>query len=139
MRNLDRLGQGLEVLIDALLRGLVVVGGDDQRGVGPGLGGPAGQPQGLVGAVAAGAGHDLDPPGRRLDHGGDHPLVLGVRERGRLAGRAHRADARRAGRDLKLDLPLQGLEVHLAVAERRDRGHRQAGKIFTARGHGCSQ
>ena len=134
--DVDRLGQDLEVLIEAFLGRLVVVGGDDQGGVGPGLGGPAGQPQGLLGAVRAGAGHDLDPPGGRLDHGRDHPLVLRVRERGALAGRAHRADARRAGLDLELHLPLQGLDIDLAVAERRDHGHRQAGKLFTAGWHG---
>ena len=91
--------------------------------------------QGLVGAVAAGAGHDLDSPGGGLDHGRDYPLVFGVRERGTLAGRAHRTDARRAGFDLELHLALQGVEVHLAVAERRDHGHREAGKVFAASGH----
>ena len=35
-------------------------------------------------------------------------------------------------------MPLQGLDVDLAVAERRDHGHREAGKIFTACGHSDS-
>ena len=33
-RDLDRFGQGLEVLVEAFLGRLVVVGGDDQRGIG---------------------------------------------------------------------------------------------------------
>ena len=123
-----------EVLIEAFLRRLVVVGGDDQSGIGAGLGGPAGQPQGLLGAVRAGAGHYLDPPGGRFDHRRDHPLVLRVRKRGAFAGRAHRTDARRAGLDLELDVPLQRFDVHLAVAERRNQGDGQAGKIFASRG-----
>ena len=36
--------------------------------------------------------------------------MLLVRERGRFAGGAHRAEARRAGRDLKFDLLLQRLD-----------------------------
>ena len=128
-------GQDAKVLIKAFLGGLVVVRRHDQRRVGPGLGGPTRQPQGLLGAVRAGAGHHLDPPAGRLDHGRNHPLVLRVRERGTLAGGPHRTKTRRAGLDLELDLALQRLDVNLAVAEGRDHGHRQTGKIFTACWH----
>ena len=136
MRNVDGLGQGLEVLEEALLRRLVVVGGHDQGGVGPALGGPAREAEGFLGAVRARARHDLGPAGGRLDHGRDHPLVLGVGKGGALARRAHRAEAGGAGRDLELDIPLQGLDIDLAVAKGRDHGHGQAGKIFTSGGHG---
>ena len=44
-----------------------------------------------------------------LHHLGDHPLVLFVRERRRFARRADRAEAVRAGRDLKLDLLAEQL------------------------------
>ena len=123
-------GQGLEMLIEPFLHGLVVVRADHQRRVGPGLGGPAGQPQGLFGAVRAGAGHNLDAAGRRLDDGRDDPLVFGMRERGRFAGRAHGANARRARRHLKFHLLLQGFDIHLPVAEGRDQSDGKAGKVF---------
>ena len=35
--------------------------------------------------------------------------------------------------DLELDLLLQGLDIDLAVAKRRDHGHRKAGKLFSLR------
>ena len=47
----------------------------------------------------------------------------GMRKRGTLAGGAHRTNARRAGLDLKLHLALQGFDIDLAVAKRRDHGH----------------
>ena len=119
------------MLIEAFLRRLVVIGGDDQRRVGPWLGGPACQPQRLARAVRAGAGHHLDPAGRDLDHRGDDPFVLFVRQRGRFARRADRAEALRAGRDLKFDLLAQSLDVGLAVLERSGDRHGQAGKRFT--------
>ena len=125
----------LEVLVEALLRRLVVVGSDLQGRVGADLLGELGQPQGLGRAVRAGAGHHLDPAGHRLDDEGDHPLVLVVRQRGRFAGRADRAEAVRAGRDLELDLLPEDVVVDLAVGKRRDQGDRQTGKCFTLRAH----
>ena len=102
-RNVDRFGQRLEVLIEAFLGRLVVIGSDDQRGVGAGLGGLFGQAHGLARAVGAGAGHHLDAAGGQLADVGDDPLVLVVRERGDFAGGADGADAVRPGLDLKFD------------------------------------
>ena len=131
-RNVDRFGQGLACWKKPFRSRLIVIGRDDERGIGAALGRPAREPQGFFGAVRAGARHDLDAPGRRLDHGRDHALVLRVRKRGTLARRAHRADAGRTGGNLELDVPLQGLDIDLHVAKRGNNGHGQAGKIFTA-------
>ena len=123
------------MLEEALLGRLVVVGGHDQGGVGPALGGPAGQAEGFLGAVRSRARHHLGPAGGRFHHGRDHPLMLRVRERGALARRAHGAKAGRAGLDLEFDVLLQGLDIDLAVAKGSDHGHGQAGEIFTSGGH----
>ena len=40
------------------------------------------------------------------------------------------------GGDLELDIPLQGLDIDLSVAERGNHGHGKAGEIFTAGRHG---
>ena len=101
----------LKCWIETFLRRLVVIGRDHQRRVGPFLGGQLRQPQGLGRAVRAGAGHDLDPAAGGLHDRGDHPLVLFVRERRRFAGGADRAQAVRAGRDLKLDLLAEQLRT----------------------------
>ena len=62
--------------------------------------------------------------------------MLRVRERGAFAGRAHRAEAGRAGADLEFHVPLQGLNVDLAIAKGGDHCHGQSGEIFTSSGHG---
>jgi hypothetical protein len=73
--NIDGLGQGLEMLKEALLRGLVVVGGDDQGGIGPALAAQRVSRRASsvlfepVPAITL-----IRPP--RLDHGRDHPLML---------------------------------------------------------------
>ena len=59
-RDVDFFGDGLEVLIEPFLRGLVVVGADLQRGVSADFAGMGGQFDGLGGAVGAGAGDDGD-------------------------------------------------------------------------------
>ena len=93
------------------------------------------QPQGFGRAVGAGAGHDLDPAGRKLDDRSDDPLVLFVAQRGALARGAHRAEAGRAGGDLELDLLAQLVVVDARITKRRRDRHRQPGKRFTLGSH----
>ena len=116
-RDVDRFGQGLEVLIEAFLRRLVVVGSHDQGGVG------AASAANRVSRRASAVLFEPVPamtlirPAGDLDHRGDHPLVLLVRERGRFARGADRAEAGGAGRDLKLDLAAQRVVVDLPRRE----------------------
>ena len=52
-----------------------------------------------------------------MDDGSDHLLMLGMGERGRLAGRAARHQAVDAALDLEFDQLAQRVLVDLAVAE----------------------
>ena len=110
------------MLLDAPLRRPVVVGANDERRIGTGPGGELRQANGLRRGVGPGARHHEHPAGRRLDAFGDHPLVLIVRERGRLAGGAHRADAGRARGSLEVDLLRQSHRIEDAVAKGSDQG-----------------
>jgi len=64
-----------------LLRGLVIVRGDHECGIGAFLSGPARESQGFGCAVGSRAGHDFDAPGHRLHGFRYDALVLAVRKR----------------------------------------------------------
>ncbi len=89
------------MLVEAFLRGLVVVGADLQGGVGAGLLGEGGQLDGLGGGVGAGAGDDGDAAVGGTDDPLDDLLVLFVVEGGRFAGGADGDDAVGAALDLE--------------------------------------
>ncbi len=108
------------VLDDALLGGLVVVGRDQQRPVGAGALGVSGELDGRRRVVGAGARHHRHAPAHGLHRDLDHGLVLGVRERGRLAGGAAGHEPVHTGFDLALDEIAQRLLVDVAVAEGGD-------------------
>ena len=74
-------GDRAEVGEEHPLVGPVVVGRDDERGVGAEVGRPAGRPDGRRGVVGAGAGDDRDPAARRtlgdrFDRDRDQPVAL---------------------------------------------------------------
>ena len=123
------------MLVDALLRGPVVVGADDEGGVGAGLGGKLRQPHGLGGGVGPGARHHEQAARGGGDALGDHPLVLVVGEGWGLTRRAYGADTGRAGLGLEVDLFLEASGVDLAVAKRRDDGDGEAGELLGSGGH----
>ena len=75
-------GLFIEVLEDAFLRRLVVVGHDRQRAVGADLQRIARQLDGLARGVPAGAGHDGHAPLRMLDGDADDFAVLVDRDGG---------------------------------------------------------
>ena len=77
-RQVDGVGDGAEVEIHALLCGPVVIGRDDEGGVGAGLFGVTGQFDRLGGAVGAGAGDDGDAAVGDFDGHFDDALVFGV-------------------------------------------------------------
>ena len=92
-RNADRVVDRLEVLVEALLVRLVVIGRHDQHGVGARLLGVAGKVDRLGRVVGAGAGDHRHPALRHLDADFDDALVLVVAQRRAFAGRADRHEA----------------------------------------------
>ena len=81
-RDVGCRGHRPEVAVEPLLRGLVVIGDDDQRGIGAGMGRVAGEFDRFGGAVRAGAGNHRDAAGRGLDRDLDDALVLVGRQVG---------------------------------------------------------
>ena len=129
LRDVDGLRDELEVPVQALLGGLVVVGRHQQAAVGPEGRGVAGQVQRLGGRVRPGPGDHRHPARHRLDDLADHLAVLVVVEGGRLAGGPDRDDGVGAGVDVELDQPGEGIVVHRAVfAHRGDHGHHASPK-----------
>ena len=121
-RQLDRLGNGLEMLRQTRLRGPVVIGGDDQGAVGADGLGEARQLDRLVGRRRPGAGDDARASGGHPHAQLDHLLVLVSGQRGALARRAHRHDAVDAGGDLAFQKLREGGFVHLSVTKWCDQG-----------------
>ena len=92
----DRGGDRLEVGDDPGRVRLVVVGRDDQRRLGAGVGGGLGQLDRVAGVVGTGAADDRRPVADLVDDRSQQPDVLGVVERRRLSGRSGDDDPVRA-------------------------------------------
>ena len=124
------IGDGLEVLIDTLFVGFIVVGGDEQQAVGSqALVGERLGEHGLRG-VGARAGDDGDASCNLLDHGGDNGVVLVVGHRGALAGGAQGEDGVGAVLQVEIDKAFERVKVDAAVLfERRNKGDDRALKI----------
>ena len=120
--QLDGFGDGLEMQGQSRLGGPIVIGGDDQRPVGPDSLGVTHQFDRLFGRRRAGPGDDPRPSGRHLHAQLHHPLVLIQRQRGALARRAHRYDAVDACGDLAFQKLREGGFVHLSVTKWCDQG-----------------
>ena len=116
--QIDAVGQGHEVAVEAFLAGLVVVGIDGEPGGGAGLPGEGVEFDGLGGGVGADAGDDRDAAARRGDGGFDDALVLGPVEGGRFAGGSDGDEAVDAAGDLAFDLFAEAVLVELAFAKR---------------------
>ena len=117
--QVDRIGDGGEVQVKPFLRRLVVVGRHDERRIRAGLLGMARQVDRLGRAVRSGAGDHRHAPARDGNRDLHNPLVLGMRQRRRLAGGAHRDHAVRALVDLPIDERGIGILVHRAVGPHR--------------------
>ena len=118
-RQIDARRNRLVVPEDAVLRGFVVVGRQQQRAVGAHLARSGGQPNRLGGRVRAGARDHRDALSRLLDRELDHIVVFGVSKRGGFSGRAARNQPVDPALNLPLDQIAQRGRVHLAVAKRR--------------------
>jgi hypothetical protein len=110
----------LEVLVEAFLGRLVVIGADDERGVGAGLLGDLGGVDRMRRRVEAGAGDDRRASGRDLDRHLDQALLLVVFKGRAFAGRADRHQPVSALAELPGDMLLKRLVVDRAVPERGD-------------------
>ena len=106
------------MLVEPLLRGLVVVRGDQQNPVGPGLFGMPGQVDGLGGVVGPGPGNHRHPAGHRVDDDINHLVVLVVGEGRRLSGGPAGDDRIGSPGDLKFNQLPQGRLVDPALLER---------------------
>jgi hypothetical protein len=115
------LGDGLEVLVLAFLRRLVVVGHDLQLRIGAHALGELGELDGFLGRIGAAAGHDGHASLGLLDGYADDFAVLLDIDRRRLAGGPDHAEAVGAFFDVPIDEPPQGGVVDTAVVvHRRD-------------------
>ena len=124
-------GDGLKVAKHAFLRRLVVVGVDEEGGIGAGIFREAGEVEGLVGGVGAGAGDDFHFGAfGGLDGDLDNVVVFFVGEGGGLAGGADGDDAIGAVDGLVFDLFFERGAVELAIEE----GGHQGGKGTTEHG-----
>ena len=122
------LGNGLEMQIQAFLGGLVVIGGDQQRAVGPGLFGKEGQADGFAGIVGTGPGQHRHPAFGLIDTDFNDPLVFLVGQRGGFAGGAARHQTVDAFGDLAFDKGPVGLFIHGIILERGDKRCHRTGK-----------
>ena len=134
-RDAHRIGGLLEVLVDALFVRLVVVGRDDEQGVGAkflvleALGRLSG------GAVGTRACDDGDAARDVVHDELDDGVILLVRHRGALARGAEREDCVRAILDVELEQTLELVEVDRAIlVERRDEGYNRAFELAYVHG-----
>ena len=125
-RNADRIVDRLEVLVEALLGRLVVVGRHHQHGIRACLFGMLSEFDRFLGGIRAGARDHGHPPFGLGDAPLDDLLMLVMAERRALTGGADRHQAMDAARDLALDQRHEGFLVDLPVLERRDEGWNDA-------------
>ncbi|MCY1238009.1 hypothetical protein D9M72_507270 [compost metagenome] len=109
-----------EMLIDAFLCRLVVVGRNDQQRIGAGRLRVTAKVDRLFGAVRASSGDDRNAPFCNVHGHFDQPLVFGMRKGRALAGRPAGHYAVAAFRDLPLYQRPEGLFVDHAVEKWRD-------------------
>jgi len=123
---IGRLGDGREVLAQPVLARPVVVGADRHD---PGeviASESADGRQDLAGRVATDADEDRHATGDHAHGAIDDGLHLVVVECRALAGRSQREDAGHPGCEVVLEQSLVALEIHRAIAERRDDGQPDA-------------
>ena len=111
---------GLEMLEDAFLRRLVVVGGDEQDGIGADALGVLGKADGFDGIIGTRTGDDGHAALDLIHADADGGFVFGMAHGGGFAGGAAGNDAVHTLFDLPFDVGAIGFFVDSAVLERRD-------------------
>ena len=122
------LGDGAVVQEEAFGAGLVIIGSDDEHGVGSGFVGAVSEGNGFAGGVGAGASDDGDAACDSVDDGADDLEVFVVIERGRLAGGPDGDEPVDAGAELGFDQFSEVVVGHFALVEGRDEGGNGAGQ-----------
>ena len=118
-----------EVMVDALLVGLVVVGRDEEKPVGAQLLQGLRLAEGLRGGVGACTANDGDAAGNAIDNGLGYLEVLLVGHRGRLSRGAQHQNAIGPVLKMEVDQALERPKVNGAIlVERRDQRHDRSGK-----------
>ncbi len=112
----------LEVVIEPLLIGAIVVTGHVQGGIGPHLLGIAGVFDGFNRIVGTGPGNHRDAASHQFDHQLHHPAMLVVGQGRTLARGAHRHYAVGTLFDMPLHQTRQRLFIQLALSKGGDQG-----------------
>ena len=110
----------LEVLVDAFLRGLVVVGGDEQDGVSTHALSVLGEADGFDGIIGTRTGDDGNAALDLIHTDADGGFVFGMAHGGGFAGGAAGHEAVHTLFDLPFDMGAVGFFVDSTVLERRD-------------------
>ncbi|MNT61802.1 hypothetical protein D3C72_1994680 [compost metagenome] len=116
--------------VQTFLGRLVVIGRDQQAGIGAHILGRARQFDRLARGVAAGTGDHRDAPGDLIDHPSDHFDMFGHFQRGRLAGGPDRDDGVGALLQVEIHQFAQAVPIETTLCiHGRDQCH------HTARNH----
>ena len=116
------------MLIEAFLRGFVVIRSDEQGAVCAGFFGKFGELNGFDGVVGAGASENLDASFHLIDADLDDLPVLFMGKRGGFARGTDGDETVDAFFNLPVNKPAEGLFIDLAIPERRDDGGHNSGK-----------
>src|SRR5690606_34695780 len=115
LRDGDRLGDGAEVAVETFLGGLVVVGGDQQAGIGADALGQLGELDGFPGAVGPGAGDHRDAAVDLVGDAADHFDVFLHVQGGGFARGADRDDGVGAFLQVEVHQFAQAVPVQCAL------------------------
>ena len=121
-RKAGLVGDRFEMLVEAFLGGLVVVGADLEGAIGTEALGFFGEMDGFAGGVCSGAGEDFHAACAELDGVFDDFEVLVGGEGGGFSSGSDGHDAINAGIGLAINEGAEGLDVEVSVAERSDEG-----------------
>ncbi len=116
------------MLVQAVLGGLIIVGGHHQDGIRAYFAGIFGIVQHMVGIVGAGAGDDGDPLCDLFHGEADDLLLVGIFNGGIFAGGAYDHDGIDAVFNLEFNKPTQGIKINAVPGHGGDNGSSHAGK-----------
>ena len=125
-RNIGAVVQGLKMRHHAALGRLIVIGRHHQRRICTDTRRKLDKTNRFDGIVGASARDDRHPACRRLDHLGDHGLVLFMAQRRAFACGANGHNTGRTLLDMPFYQVFERIQIQLAVAKRGDEGWHRA-------------